>query len=1239
TLLVNPEGAGEVFGAGDYEEGTFASVNAVANEGWVFVNWTDTEDNIISEMPANDIPMTADLTLIANFEEEVVIIDPFILTLLVNPEGAGEVFGAGVYEEGETASVNAVPNEGWLFVNWTDLEGNVISEMPANDITITGDLTLIANFMEEPVDGELIVNIEVTGVTCPGDDDGSIFVSVTGGQKPYNICLSFGCDTEGVFDKTQTAHYGGLLPGYYQITIVDANGLTFEECVWVPEPDPITVEVELDAPLCFEEEMTATATYTISGGTMPYTFDGEPVEGNTVVVVYDEEGTFSHMINDANDCGPVEVEVTIEFPVALEASVEYDPILCFGETTLVDVLAEGGTGTLSLYDVVEGELVFVSELPLEAPLALGAGEYSWVVMDENECEFPLDFEIVQPDELEAEVVYEPIACYDGTTMVDVEAMGGTGTLSLYDVVDDELVFVSELPLEAPLALGAGTYSWVVMDENGCQVPLDFTLTQPDLLEAVVIDQMDPTCFEGTDGYVVIEIFGGTPPYFPGFGELEGNILTLSNLSAGAGMVSITDSKNCGPAEVEFELGEPDPVVVNLEEVMNVLCYGDATGSILVTATGGTGEFMFSLDGEVFQDSGLFEDLLAGEYTVYALDENGCLGMLEGIVITQPDELLVDLTVTNVSCFGADDGQIMGYITGGVGPYNVCLFTQCDEDPDKGEFDPAKGQGFLHWNLVPGEYMIVVTDQNGCQWMECVTIEEPEPFGASFTDLVDLVCNGDDTGEVTIVFEGGTMPYNLSWEGQETFDIEGSSYTITGLTAGDYTIYADDANGCGPVVLEFSCLEPAMPLSLEESEVGNVSCNGGSDGYIQLFPVGGVGEYTVSGDLEALFTQGLMAGIYEFTVTDENGCQVMGSEVITEPEPLTVTIEIEDLVCEGDGVEVYASDWIWYRQGLTNAGNLPNADRSDPEQVIGEPVYGDVLGTFFSLGFGGEMIVKFDAPIANGPGNDLLIVETTFGNQTCATYPEKVDVWVAQYINEELYTPIQGEIDVLGLGDEWIYLGQGCLDAEFDFGALPWVQYVYMKDVSDPDDFANSQTSDGYDINGLVALNGSLVVSANLMAMAEGGTLEYTFLWSTDETNAMINVSAPGLYTVWVTDANGCMTEATVEVYCGEYMVDEDDKLFADDPISGYMDILNSKVFPNPFRSEATIEFTLARNTKATVYLYNLAGERVALLFEGNVNAFETQQVRFGSENLNSGVYFYHLNTGSEVYINKVVLVK
>jgi hypothetical protein len=177
TLLANPEEGGTVSGAGDYEDGTVVTVNAVPAEGYFFVNWTDLEDNVISVVPENDITITGDLTLIANFE--LVPPDVFTLTLLANPEEGGFVTGAGNYEDGTVVTVNAVPAEGYFFVNWTDLEDNVISVVPQNDITITGDLTLIANFELVPPDVftlTLLANPEEGGfVTGAGNyEDGTV---------------------------------------------------------------------------------------------------------------------------------------------------------------------------------------------------------------------------------------------------------------------------------------------------------------------------------------------------------------------------------------------------------------------------------------------------------------------------------------------------------------------------------------------------------------------------------------------------------------------------------------------------------------------------------------------------------------------------------------------------------------------------------------------------------------------------------------------------------------------------------------------------------------------------------------------------------------------------------------------------------------------------------------------------------------------------------------------------------
>ncbi len=161
TLIANPAEGGVVTGAGVYNFGDEVAVDAIANEGWTFVNWTDLDGNEVSDAPANIITMpAADLTLVANFE----MVD-YTLTLIANPAEGGVVTGAGVYNFGDEVAVDAIPNEGWTFVNWTDLDGNEVSDAPANIITMpAADLTLVANFEMVDYTLTLIANPAEGGV-------------------------------------------------------------------------------------------------------------------------------------------------------------------------------------------------------------------------------------------------------------------------------------------------------------------------------------------------------------------------------------------------------------------------------------------------------------------------------------------------------------------------------------------------------------------------------------------------------------------------------------------------------------------------------------------------------------------------------------------------------------------------------------------------------------------------------------------------------------------------------------------------------------------------------------------------------------------------------------------------------------------------------------------------------------------------------------------------------------------
>jgi len=161
------------------------------------------------------------------------------------------------------------------------------------------------------------------------------------------------------------------------------------------------------------------------------------------------------------------------------------------------------------------------------------------------------------------------------------------------------------------------------------------------------------------------------------------------------------------------------------------------------------------------------------------------------------------------------------------------------------------------------------------------------------------------------------------------------------------------------------------------------------------------------------------------------------------------------------VPCHAETLISFDQKKRNDGTTINIERSNPLKALGAPQMSDATVpesevNFASLGFGGSITVGFSSPIKNGDGNDLKVFETTYAPSTgnCARYPETIRAFASQD------------------GCNWVYLGSGCQDTEFDLGPLAWAQYVKLIDITNPSGgvFAES-TGDGYDVDGIVCLNG------------------------------------------------------------------------------------------------------------------------------------------------------------------------
>ena len=156
---------------------------------------------------------------------------------------------------------------------------------------------------------------------------------------------------------------------------------------------------------------------------------------------------------------------------------------------------------------------------------------------------------------------------------------------------------------------------------------------------------------------------------------------------------------------------------------------------------------------------------------------------------------------------------------------------------------------------------------------------------------------------------------------------------------------------------------------------------------------------------------------------------------------------------GNTGSCFATEVVSYSPKKRIDGSTIPLERRNALLALGQPQYVDALN-FVSLGFGGELVLKFQNPIANGTGNDVQVIESTFGNQPCLRYPEKVQAFASQD------------------GCRWVYLGEGCQDASFDLNTLQWAQYIRLRDVSPLEHPYNGDIADGYDVDGIVCLNGS-----------------------------------------------------------------------------------------------------------------------------------------------------------------------
>ncbi len=315
------------------------------------------------------------------------------------------------------------------------------------------------------------------------------------------------------------------------------------------------------------------------------------------------------------------------------------------------------------------------------------------------------------------------------------------------------------------AVPTGNYLVTVTDNQGCVGTASTTVGTASAIVSTVTSS-DVLCHGDSTGATSVTVSGGTP----GYSYLWSNGDTSMNplaLPAGSYAVTVTDGNAC--TRVDSGLVTEPTALVLTPQLTPPSCNGLSDGAILMVPSGGTPGYSFTWNTGA-TTSGL-TGLMAGSYTVFVSDSNGCS---EGSILqlTEPAAIIATTTPTDVSCNGSSDGSIDLSVTGGSPGYSY-LWSNGSTTQDL-------------TNLAGGPYTVAVTDSNGCTVTDSVNINEPSAITHSATILDDT---GPGNGAINLSPSGGTAPYTFLWSNGATTE------DVTGLTAGAYMVTITDSQGC------------------------------------------------------------------------------------------------------------------------------------------------------------------------------------------------------------------------------------------------------------------------------------------------------------------------------------------------------------------------------------------------------------------------------------------------------------
>jgi len=722
----------------------------------------------------------------------------------------------------------------------------------------------IIEFTVNNIGAPTITHDSIRNESCPGNCDGGIYVSVSGGLPIYLYQWTPGLTTDQDLDS--------VCPNIYTLRVTDQNSCVRFYTDTIEAADTLRVNASFISDASGTSSCDGSATVTVSGGVPTYSFawtGGESTQTATALCV----GMNYVTVTDQNGCFTIDsVQINASSTIILDSSNVNDNVCgatpCVGD---VFVLAVGGTGALT-YAWDNGDFGQLTTLRC-------AGFAFVTVTDAIGDTAVFSFRVTDIGGPVITKSKTDISCFsacDGVARVGV----GFGTFTYLWPFDGSTN-------DSLDGLCPGSYEVrVTQTSTGCVTSDTINIVEP-LQIASSFVPTESNC-NTSDGQIIAIVSGGTGPY--SYSWLDNSLVpltpaqttdTASNIGSGIYNVSVTDSRQCSQV-IQTTLNDIGGPSIVLDSVNDVSCFGLCDGGIFVTTTG-TGTLSYSWTGGSTNED--LTNSCAGPFTLQVSDVPGCKTFLQD-TINDAQEIITSLNIVSIpSNSSTCDGEAnISVSAGGIAPFS---------------FSWSSGTlGSSANNLCTGVNFVTTTDVEGCFVIDTFNLNPGNVIVLDSIQRTNPNCNTCN-GRINLFVSGGTAPYTYLWDNGDNTD------STTGRCSGIVEVTVTDNAGLSESFIFTLSDLPSPNFALNGD---NVSCFGENDGKAYVTVLSGTPPITVtwlsisaSGDTAS----NLPAGIYGVEVEDIFGCTAVDTIEIKQPTEIQASFTFQDANCGSSDGSVIA----------------------------------------------------------------------------------------------------------------------------------------------------------------------------------------------------------------------------------------------------------------------------------------------------------------------------------------------